>query len=72
MSVGFTVQAVAPLKASVTESTDTVAEPRAPWRPWRLSRLWRGYVGRRSMLWISWELVAMLIAAAFILGMTVL
>jgi len=52
---------------------DTVAEQRAPWPPGRLSWRWLGYAGRRSMLYrISWELVALLIAVAFILALTVL
>ncbi|TIN33911.1 MAG: hypothetical protein E5Y10_30290 [Mesorhizobium sp.] len=39
------------------------AGPNAQWQPWRLSRQWRGYVGRRSMIYqINWELVAMLLA----------
>lgn len=73
MSAGFTVRLVAHLKASATAVIDTVAAQSAPWALGPPSRRWRGYVGRRSMLYrISWELIALLLAAAFILALTLL
>lgn len=60
-------------EVSETATIDTVAVQSAPWPPGRLSRLWRGYAGRRSMIYrLSWELVALLIAVAFILALMVL